>query len=190
MPAIANANTILVFGDSLSAGYGLERGQEWPNLLQQRLNRQRLPYSVVNHSISGETTGGGLSRFQHSLKQARPDIVILELGANDGLRGLSPKAMRNNLQSMIDMAHSSNIQVVLVGMHIPSNYGVAYTQLFHQQFIQLARQNQLPFVPFLMDQLGKGLKMYQADGLHPTAEAQPLMLENVWKVLKNILKPA
>lgn len=189
MPAIANAKTILVFGDSLSAGYGLERGQEWPGLLQQRINQHRLPYSVVNHSISGDTTSGGLSRFQHSLQQAQPDIVILELGANDGLRGLSPKAMRNNLQSMIDMARSNNIQVVLVGMHLPSNYGDAYTQLFHQQFVQLARQNQLPFVPFLMDQLGKGLKMYQADGLHPTAQAQPLMLDNVWQVLKTILKP-
>jgi acyl-CoA thioesterase-1 len=188
-PAIAYSKTILVFGDSLSAGYGLERGQEWPSLLQKRLAAKRLPYTVINHSISGETSSGGLSRFQQSLQQTKPDLVVLELGANDGLRGLSPKAMRQNLQSMIDMARERDIQVVLVGMHLPSNYGEAYTTLFHRQFVQLARQNQLPFVPFLMDRLGAGLKMYQSDGLHPTAGAQPQMMDNVWQVLEPVLRP-
>ncbi len=189
MPAVAHGKTILVFGDSLSAGYGLERGREWPGLLQKRLLQNRLSYTVINHSVSGETSSGGLSRFQQSLEQAKPDLVVLELGANDGLRGLSPKAMRQNLQSMINMARERDIQVVLVGMHLPSNYGDAYTTLFHRQFVQLARQNQLPFVPFLMDGLGAGLKMYQSDGLHPTADAQPQMMDNVWQILKPLLTP-
>jgi acyl-CoA thioesterase-1 len=189
VPAIAHVKNILVFGDSLSAGYGLERGQEWPRLLQQRLSNSKLPYRVVNHSISGETTSGGLSRFEQSLLETSPEIVILELGANDGLRGLSVKNMRNNLQSMIDVAKSMKIQVILVGMHLPSNYGDAYTKLFHQQFVRLAEQNQLPFVPFLMDKIGAGLLMYQADGLHPVAEAQPQMLDNVWQTLKPLLQP-
>jgi acyl-CoA thioesterase-1 len=189
IPAIAHTKTILVFGDSLSAGYGLERGQEWPSLLQRRLSDNKLGYNVVNHSISGETTSGGLSRFQQSLQQTSPDIVILELGANDGLRGLSVKAMRNNLQSMIDLARSMKIQVVLVGMRLPINYGEAYTKLFHRQFVQLAEQNQLPFIPFLMDKIGAGLEMYQADGLHPTARAQTQMMDNVWQTLRYLLEP-
>lgn len=157
--------------------------------MQQQLSRTGLPYSIVNHSISGETTAGGLARFKASLGQTKPSIVILELGANDGLRGLSLKTMKQNLQHMIDIANEEKVQVVLVGMKLPSNYGPGYTRLFHEQFVGLAETNQLAFVPFLMGKLDTGLKMYQQDGLHPTADAQPQIMDNVWQVLKPVLKP-
>ena len=188
MTGLAQIQNILVFGDSLSAGYGLERSNAWPSLMQDKLQTKNFPYRVINHSISGETTSGGLSRFVTSLEEASPTIVILELGANDGLRGLSLKSMRSNLQRMIDMAHEQNIKVLLVGMRLPINYGKAYTDLFHQQFVNLARQNNTAFLPFLMHGLGAGLEMYQADGLHPTAAGQPRMMENVWQVLQPMLK--
>ena len=158
-------------------------------MLQQQLSRTKQPFVIINHSISGETTAGGLARFKASLEQTSPAIVILELGANDGLRGLSLRVMKQNLQQMIDIARKQNIQVLLVGMQLPSNYGPGYTRLFHQQFVQLAEANQLAFVPFLMGNLDIGLKMYQPDGLHPIAEAQPQMMQNVWQVLKPILTP-
>lgn len=183
----ADVHSILVFGDSLSAGYGLEKGQEWPGLLQQRFNDRQQTIQVHNHSISGETTGGGLARLAKSLHLSRPDIVILELGANDGLRGLSPGTMRQNLQQMIDLILENQAEVLLVGMHLPINYGQAYTGLFHNQFVKLAEENKLAFLPFLMDRLGIGLNMYQADGLHPTATAQPQMMENIWEVLEPML---
>ena len=148
-----------------------------------------MPYNIVNHSISGETTAGGLARFKESLGQTKPSIVILELGANDGLRGLSLKTMKQNLQHMIDIANEEKVQVILVGMKLPSNYGPGYTRLFHDQFVRLAETNQLAFVPFLMGKLDTGLKMYQQDGLHPTADAQPQIMDNVWQVLKPVLKP-
>jgi acyl-CoA thioesterase-1 len=187
MTSLAQQPTILVFGDSLSAGYGLERHHAWPRLMQQRLQSNNLPYRVINHSISGETTSGGVSRFNASLDEVRPVIVILELGANDGLRGQSPKAMKTNLQRMIDMAHERKIKVILVGMRIPINYGKAYTDLFYQQFVNLAKNNNTAFVPFLMQGLSKGLEMYQPDGLHPTAAAQPQMMHNVWQALQPLL---
>lgn len=179
--------TILVFGDSLGAGYGLNEGESWPDLLQRKLDQDNYAARVINHSVSGETTAGGLSRLNNSLQQSTPDIVILELGANDGLRGLSIKAMRNNLDHMIQKIQSSQAEVLLVGMQIPGNYGPQFQQLFHKQFIELAETHQLAFLPFLMDRLGTGLEYYQADGLHPTAQAQPLLLESIWPVLKPML---
>ena len=187
----SGVQSVLVFGDSLSAGYGLEKGQEWPALLQQRFGDRQLIIQVHNHSISGETTRGGLTRLARSLESSQPDIVILELGANDGLRGLSLKVMRQNLQQMIDLVVQHPAEVLLVGMHLPENYGQGYTGLFHRQFVSLARENELAFLPFLMDGLAIGLDMYQADGLHPTAAAQPQMMENVWEVLEPMLdRPA
>ena len=189
MHSLAQNQNILIFGDSLSAGHGLERGKEWPSLMQQRLVTKKLPYTIINHSISGETTGGGLSRFAASLEQSNPAIVVLELGANDGLRGLSLKAMADNLQQMIDMAQSKDIRVILVGMLLPTNYGAGYTNLFHQQYAKLAEKNKLTFAPFLMQGLSIGLEMYQPDGLHPTALAQPQLMENVWFTLRPMLTP-
>jgi acyl-CoA thioesterase-1 len=187
MHSLAQNQNILIFGDSLSAGHGLERGKEWPSLMQQRLVAHKLPYTIINHSISGETTTGGLSRFAASLEQSNPVIVVLELGANDGLRGLSLKLMKNRLQQMIDMAQGEKLRVVLVGMQLPTNYGPDYTDLFHQQFAILAAKNQLAFIPFLMQGVSIGLEMYQPDGLHPTAQAQPQMMENIWHTLQPML---
>jgi len=189
MISFAENENILVFGDSLSAGYGLERSDAWPSLMHARLIKHNIPYSIINHSISGETAQGGASRFQASLDQTDPAIVILELGANDGLRGLSVKSMHIHLQGMIDMAHAREIRVLLVGMRLPSNYGPTYTDLFHQQFKKLAEKNNTALVPFLMQGLGTGLEMYQADGLHPTASAQTQMMENVWQTLHPMLLP-
>jgi acyl-CoA thioesterase-1 len=189
MPSFAQNQNILIFGDSLSAGYGMERGEEWPSLMQKRLLDLKLPYAIKNHSISGETTNGGLSRFKASLDKTNPVIVILELGANDGLRGLSLKSMSMHLQNMLDMAHQRKIRVLLVGMRLPSNYGAKYTNLFHKQFTKLAEKNHVAFLPFLMQELSTGLEMYQADGIHPTAKAQLQMMENVWSTLKPLLGP-
>ena len=179
--------SILVFGDSLSAGYGLDKGEEWPALLQRRLdNDNNFTVKIHNHSVSGETTGGGLSRLRASLRQTRPDIVVLALGANDGLRGLSPAAMRANLQRMITMAGGQNAAVMLVGIHIPVNYGRQYRELFHRQFIELAAHNNLAFLPFLLEGV-VDLSLYQSDGLHPVAAAQPRIMENVRSVLSPML---
>jgi len=189
MTSFAQNQNILIFGDSLSAGFGLERGQEWSSLMKKRLLDHKLAYTITNHSISGETTSGGLSRFAASLDEVKPVIVILELGANDGLRGLSLKSMANHLQQMIDMALARNIQVLLIGMRLPSNYGSTYTDLFHAQYEKLAKNNPVNFLPFLMQGLSTGLEMYQADGLHPTVHAQPQILDNVWNALQPMLNP-
>lgn len=184
----ASEKAILVFGDSLSAGYGLEKGREWPALMQQKLKQEGFDYIVINHSISGETTGGGLSRFTDSLQQSSPAIVILGLGANDGLRGLSLDNMKTNLQDMINLAQEHNIKVLLAGMHIPQNYGAVYSELFHKQFVTLAANNQVAFLPFLLDNIGIGTEMFQADGKHPNAAAQPQIMQNVWQVLEPVLR--
>ena len=182
-----HSKTILVFGDSLSAGYGLEKGQEWPALLQQRLSQQSLPYQIINHSITGETTAGGLYRLPQSLQASQPTILILALGANDGLRGLSLEKMQATLQQMINIAHRQNVQILLVGMHLPINYGQHYRQTFHQQFIDLAKKNNLAFLPFLLDGLETNIQMFLPDGLHPTAAAQPHIMNTVWPYLKPML---
>lgn len=189
MISLAENKNILIFGDSLSAGYGLGKNDAWPSLMRTRLAQQNRPYHIINHSIPGETAQGSTSRFKTSLDQTNPAIVILGLGANDGLRGLSLKAMKTHLQDMIDIAHAKKIQVLLIGMRLPPSYGIAYTDRFHQQYRQLAEKNGTAFVPFLMQGLGTGLEMYQADGLHPTARAQPQMMENVWQALQPILTP-
>ena len=185
----AHAATILVLGDSLSAGYGLDdTRQGWVALLQQRLHEQKLPYTVVNASISGDTSAGGLARLDASLDQHRPQVLLLELGANDGLRGLSLKALRHNLTTIVMRARGRGIKVVLIGMMLPPNYGPAYTERFQGIYPDLAKQLRLPLVPFLLDGVALDPALMQNDQLHPTAAAQPRLLDNVWPVLRPLLK--
>lgn len=184
----ATANTIVVFGDSLSAAYNIKQDEGWVALLQQRLNKQKLYYQVINASISGETTSGGLSRFAGMLKTQKPNIVILELGANDGLRGLSARGTFINLDAMIQQAKAKNATVLLLGMKIPPNYGLKYSKQFSNNFQQLAKKHQLKLVPFFLDGVAGKPELMQADGLHPTAAAQPKLLDNVWPILINTIK--
>ncbi|OYY48030.1 MAG: arylesterase [Methylophilaceae bacterium 17-44-8] len=193
MPLVAipshAASTILVFGDSLSAAYGLsspERG--WVSLLDSRLKAERYPYQVVNASISGETTAGGLSRLKQAIAQHQPSILILELGANDGLRGLPVDAMQQNLTKMLTLAKQNNLKVLLVGMRIPPNYGPQYTQAFHDSFTTLAKQFKVSLVPFLLENVAGKPDLNQDDGLHPTADAQPIILNTIWATLQTLLK--
>ena len=180
--------TILVLGDSLSAGYGLAQERGWVSLLQQRLTHEKKPYHVINASISGETTSGGLYRIDALLANNRPEIMILELGANDGLRGLAVDATRNNLDTMIRRAQKNGAKVLLLGMRIPPNYGPTYTEQFRQQFEALAKKNRLPYVPFLLAPIVGQRDYFQADGLHPTATAQSLLLDVVWAELHPLLR--
>jgi acyl-CoA thioesterase-1 len=180
--------TILVLGDSVSAGYGLAIGEGWVSLLQGRLKMQGYGYRVVNASVSGETTTGGLARLPRALSVHRPQIVVLELGGNDGLRGLPLETSRANLEKMIQLSKVAGAQVVLLGMKMPPNYGPRYAQGFERTFAELARKHRLPFEPFFLDKIALVPGMLQADGLHPTAKAQPAMLDSVWPVLKPLLK--
>jgi acyl-CoA thioesterase-1 len=186
--AAAPAATILVYGDSLSAGYGLQRDQGWVGLLAQRLRAEKFDYRVVNASISGETTSGGRGRIEGALRTHRPAIVIVELGANDGLRGQSPDRMRANLEAIVDACRSARAAVLLLGIRLPPNYGMDYTQKFQRVFRDVGRSRKLPAVPFILDGFGDKLEYFQADGIHPTAAAQPLVLDAVWKGLKPLLK--
>lgn len=186
--AAADAPTILVFGDSLSAAYRIPRDQGWVALLQQRLHQQALPQQVVNASVSGETTSGGWSRLPAALKQHRPDIVVLELGANDGLRGLPVADMQRNLEAMIKASQDAGARVLLVGMLIPPNYGPRYTHAFAASFKELAKRYDLPLLPFLLEGVAGKRALTQDDGLHPTASAQEKILDNVWEVLQPMLK--
>lgn len=179
--------TLLVFGDSLSAGYGIRQDASWPALLQHRLKENRLDYSVANASISGETTSGGRSRLPELLSKHQPRIVVIALGANDGLRGLPIATMRQNLEAMIRSARTAKARIVLVGMRLPPNYG-PYADQFQQTFAQIAKQEKVPFVEFLLDGIADQPQLFQADTIHPTAEAQPRLLDNVWAVLAPLLK--
>jgi len=183
----ANARTLLVYGDSLSAGYGLPRDQAWANLLAERLKQQQIDYTVANASISGETTLGGLRRINNTLAQHKPAIVLLALGANDGLRGQSIETMQKNLEAIINACLKAKSQVVLIGMRIPPNYGSTYTHKFHAMYGELAQRYKLPLVPFLLDGFAQNPEWFQADGIHPAIRAQPAMLETVWKTLAPLL---
>ena len=182
-PALA-APTIVVFGDSLSAAYGIPRESGWVSLLQRHLPR----HSVVNASVSGETTAGGLTRLPQVLAAHRPNITIIELGANDGLRGLPMQQTARNLEAMIDLAKKHGSQVLLVGMRLPPNYGPAYTHKFQAVFAQVAKARKVRLVPFLLDGVADQRDRFQADGLHPDAGAQPQLMDNVWRELKPMLK--
>ena len=179
---------ILVLGDSLSAAFGIEKSQGWVNLLNQKLIEQHYPYTVINASISGETSQGGVQRLPQLLKKYHPKIVILELGANDGLRGLNLTMLQRNLQMMISGCQREKAQVLLIGMRLPPNYGPQYTQQFHQIYIDLAKSNRLALVPFLLDGVATRTELMQTDGLHPVAEAQPTLLNTVWDKLSALLK--
>jgi acyl-CoA thioesterase-1 len=186
--AACAAPTILVFGDSLSAGFGLDAGQGWAALLAKRLQDQHSPYEVVNASVSGETTAGGLARLPAELQRVHPQLVLLELGGNDGLRGGAVAAMRDHLAQMIRLTRDSGAQPVLFEMRIPSNYGPAYTGAFTKTFDDLAADSRVPLVPFFLQGLvGEHDRWFQADGIHPIAAAQPIMLDAVWPVLQPLL---
>ena len=185
-PAFAGGS-ILVFGDSLSAGYGLAREDSWPALLAARLRREGSAYSVVNASISGETTAGGRSRLAAALAASQPRVVVIELGANDGLRGLPVAQMEDNLRAMAGAARNSGAKVLLVGMKLPPNYGPDYLRSYEAAFRQVARQEKTAFLPFLLEPVAADPRNFQADGLHPVAAAQPALLEHVWKALKPLL---
>ena len=189
-PTIASTQTILVFGDSLSASYGVPQGQGWVALLEQKLARNKLDmasYKVVNASVSGETTSGGLVRFSNTLATHKPNIVILELGANDGLRGLPITEMQANLNQMITQAKTAKAKVLLIGMKIPPNYGLKYTKNFSATYTSLAKQQNIALVPFLLEGVAGKPELIQADGLHPIAEAQPQLLDNAWGILAKML---
>lgn len=183
----AEKPVILVYGDSLSAGYGLAQQQAWVKLLEKKIDSEHYSYAVVNASISGETTSGGLSRFSAAINNYKPAIIILELGANDGLRGLPVNAMANNLKSMLEQAKKSHAKVLLLGMRIPPNYGPQYTQSFSDTYVQLSKEFQIPLVPFMLDNVAGKSQLIQDDGLHPNALGQPIILENIWPQLKPLL---
>ena len=182
--AAAEDITLLVYGDSLSASYGIEQEQGWVNLLKSKLRSEKLPIDVVNGSVSGETTTGGLARLPAMLDSYQPELLILELGGNDGLRGLPLDLMRENLASMIDLAKASGAEVILTGIQIPPNYGPRYTAPFFEIYSALAKQKLLPLVPFLIDGIPQQPELMQNDGIHPRAEAQSMILDNVWPILK------
>ena len=189
--AIASAATtepvILVVGDSLSAGYGIDIKQGWVTLLEQRLKTQGYGYRVVNASVSGETSAGARGRLQKLLSLHRPSIMILEIGANDGLRGLPITQTKDNLTSMVILAKASAVRVVVAGMQMPPNYGVKYTQEFSAVFADVAREHKQTLIPFFLDGVALDMQLVQADGLHPTAAAQPRLLDNVWRPLQPLL---
>jgi acyl-CoA thioesterase-1 len=177
-----------VLGDSLSAGYGIKPAQGWVALLEQRLRDQGYGYRVVNASVSGETSGGGLQRLPRTLELHRPAVVVVELGANDGLRGLSVPLTTDNLTKIVAESKQAGAQVLLIGMRLPPNYGPRYTNDFMKMYRDIATGSKVPLVPFLLQSVALKPDLMQADGLHPTAPAQPALLDTVWPQLKPLLK--
>jgi acyl-CoA thioesterase-1 len=181
------ATKILVMGDSLSAGYGIEIQQGWVKLLEKEITKKH-PIQIINASVSGETSSGGKARLPALLTEHKPHIVILELGGNDGLRGQPLKLLEKNLQSMIDASKKSGAQVLLAGMQIPPNYGPRYSTQFKTLYAQLAEKNQAALIPFLLEGIGGNSELIQRDGIHPTAEAQPIIVKNVQVELEKLLQ--
>lgn len=179
--------SILVLGDSLSAEYGLPRGSGWVSIMEKRLANREQAYQIRNASISGDTTISGLQRLPAILEEFDPDLVILQLGANDGLRGQPVQNMKDNLQKMIGLAHDQGARVLLLGQHIPPNYGQRYTRSFHESYAQLAHSNNVVLVPFMLEGIATDPNMFQADGLHPTAEAQTHITDTIWPILEPLL---
>ena len=184
-PASATKN-ILVFGDSLSAGYGIARDDSWANLLQLELKKNLPQFEVVNASISGETTSGGLRRIGQALQQHTPAVVILELGANDGLRGATIADTEKNLNKIIEQVQKAHARILLLGMQLPPNYGPVYTRQFRALYARLARKHDIALVPFMLE--GVKPEQFQADNLHPNAEAQPLIMRHILKSLLPLLR--
>jgi acyl-CoA thioesterase-1 len=185
--AMAENPKILIYGDSLSAGYGVEKPKGWATLLQNKLIAEHYQYQVINASISGETTSGGLSRLAATLVEFKPNIMILALGANDGLRGLPLSEMTKNLSAMITLSKQSKAKVLLVGMKIPPNYGPKYTASFSQTYSQLSQQHKISLVPFMLENIAAKPNLIQEDGLHPNALGQPMILKNIWPKLQLLL---
>lgn len=183
----AAARTLLVLGDSLSAEYGLARGAGWVALLEQRLAERHPGWTVVNASISGETTSGGATRIAGLLDRHRPAAVVVELGGNDALRGLDLNATRGNLDRIVGASREAGAKVLLLGMQVPPNYGKAYTDAFAQVFRDVAKVHQAPLVPFFLDGVAEDMSLFQPDRIHPNAQAQPRMLENVWPALRKLI---
>ena len=183
----AAAGTILIVGDSISAGFGLDTRLGWVSLLEQRLEREGHDDRVVNASISGDTSAGGQARLPALLTEHKPDVVIVELGGNDGLRGQPPAQLQQNLAAMIDTAKTAGAKVLLLGMQLPPNYGPRYTEAFAGVYTQLADEKQIALVPFFLEGVGGHPELMQADGLHPAAAAQQRLLDNVWPALKPLL---
>lgn len=185
--ASASRGTILVYGDSLSAAYGIGQKEGWVSLLDERLRKSGPDYTVANASVSGETSSGGAARIAAALGRHKPKVLVLELGANDGLRGLPVAQMKRNLGTIIGAARSAGSKVLLVGMKMPPNYGAAYNQAYESAFRELAQQNGIPLIAFFLEPIMGGQAMFQPDQLHPTAQAQPLLLDAVWKALRPML---
>ena len=183
----ATAGTILIVGDSISAAFGLDTRLGWVSLLEQRLREQGYDDKVVNASISGDTSAGGLARLPALLVEHKPDVVIVELGGNDGLRGQLPAQLKQNLAGMIDASQQAGAKVLLLGMQLPPNYGARYTQAFAAVYAELANEKKVALVPFLLEGVGGKPELMQADGLHPAAAAQQRLLDNVWPALKPLL---
>ncbi|OWP52164.1 arylesterase [Pseudomonas nitroreducens] len=183
----AAAQTLLVVGDSISAGLGLDTSQGWVNLLDKRLKEQGFDYEVVNASISGDTTAGGLARLPALLSEQKPKLVVIELGGNDGLRGMAPAQLQQNLNAMVQQSRQAGAKVVLLGMRLPPNYGQRYTEAFARVFESVASEQKVALVPFFLEGVGGVQDMMQADGIHPAVVAQPKLLDNVWPTLKPLL---
>lgn len=181
------SDTILILGDSLSAAYGIDIDSGWVRLLEQKLASQQR-FEVINASVSGETTSGGLARLPALLESYRPAIVVIELGGNDGLRGQSTQRMTSNLRELVLLSKEAGAKVLLLGMRIPPNYGSRYTQAFHEAFHKVARTEDTPLVPFFLEGVATEPSLMQNDGVHPKAEAQRAMLENVWPALEALLE--
>lgn len=188
------AGTILIMGDSISAAFGIDKAQGWVELLDRKLLQEcdsndvrmtanRAKIVVKNASVSGETTAGGLARLPGLLAEVQPSLVVIELGGNDGLRGLSPNVMQRNLQSMVELSRDAGATVVLLGIHMPSNFGAAYRKLFDDAYLRVVSATDVPFMPFFLDGLLDDPVMMQDDGIHPTAAAQPTLLDNAWTVM-------
>jgi acyl-CoA thioesterase-1 len=189
LPLAASAGgTILIYGDSLSVGYGLSQDAGWPTLLQARLKQKAMDYTVANAGTSGETTSGGAARIAVALKAHQPKVVIVALGANDGLRGLPLAQMRANLANIVRASQKAGSRVLLVGMRLPPNYGERYTRQFAQVYVDLAREYKTALAPFLLEGVADRRELFQEDNMHPTAKAQPVILDNVWKALAPMLK--
>jgi len=182
------APKIVVVGDSLSAAYGIEKQRGWVALLQQRLRRQGLDYEVVNASITGDTTRGGLSRLPATLERERPAVLIIALGGNDGLRGLAPEQTLSNLRGMIEEGRDAGASILLLGVRLPMNYGRAFGEKFHRVYLELAREEQVALVPFFLEGVAETRELMQPDGIHPGVAAQPRILDNVWSALEPLLQ--
>lgn len=180
-------HTILVVGDSISAAYGIEPELGWVSLLSVKIAQQKNGYQVINASVSGDMTSNGLNRLPALLKKYQPAIVIIELGGNDGLRGLPLRLIQRNLEKMVEQSQASGARVLLAGMRIPPNYGVRYAEAFHEVYQKVAEQNDAELVPFILDGVGGNGALMQPDGIHPTAEAQPTILSHVWSGLEPML---